>query len=68
MPYIKDLTMSISNSKCDFGRNFDFGRDRKNRINAEIVFHIAGKIRLDQLKNLSNAVVSFRIDHILNHY
>jgi len=39
----------------------------KNRLNAEIAFHIALKTRLGQLKNLSNAAISSRIGHILNH-
>ena len=37
---------------------------RKNRLNAEIAFHIAAKTRFGQLKNLSMATVSSRIDHI----
>ena len=41
---------------------------RKNRLNAEIAFHIAVKIRFGQLKNLSKAAVSSRMGHILNHY
>ena len=39
----------------------------KNRLNAEVVFHIALKTRFSQLKNLSDAAVSSRIGHILNH-
>ena len=39
----------------------------KNRLNAEIAFYIAPKTRFGQLKNLSNAAVSSRIGHILNH-
>jgi len=40
----------------------------KNRLNAEIAFHIAPKTRFGQLKNLSNAAVSSRIGHILNRW
>ena len=40
----------------------------KNRLNAEIAFHVAPKTRFGQLKNLSNAAVSSRIGHILNHW
>ena len=40
----------------------------KNRLNAEIAFHIAVKTWFGQLKNLSNAAVSSQIDHILNHW
>ena len=40
----------------------------KNRLNAEIPVHIAPKTRFGQLKNLSNAAVSSRIGHILNHW
>ena len=39
----------------------------KNRLNAEITFHIALKTRFGQLKNLSIVAVSSRIGHILNH-
>jgi len=38
----------------------------KNRLNAEIPFHIAAKMRFGQLKNLSNVAVLSRIGHILN--
>jgi len=40
----------------------------KIRINAKIPFHIATKTRFVQLKNFSNAAVSSRISHILNHW
>ena len=39
----------------------------KNRLNAEIAFHIPAKTRFGQLNNLSNAAVSSRIAHILNY-
>ena len=39
----------------------------KNRLNAEIAFHIAVKTH-GQLKNLFDAAVSSRISHILNHW
>ena len=39
----------------------------KNRLNAEIAFHIAPKMRFPQLKSLSSAAVSSLIGHILNH-
>jgi len=39
----------------------------KNRLNAEIAFHITPKTWFGQLKNLSNAAVSSQIGHILNH-
>jgi len=40
----------------------------KNRLSLEIAFHIALKKWFGQLKNLSNAAVSPRINHILNHW
>ena len=43
---------SLNDSKCGFGR------DRKNRLNAKIAFHIAVKMLFSQLKNISNAAVS----------
>jgi len=39
----------------------------KNRLNAKIGVHIGAKTRFVQLKNFSNAVVSSRIGHVLNH-
>ena len=39
----------------------------ENRLNTETAFHIAAKMRFNQLKNLSNAAISLRIGDILNH-
>ena len=38
----------------------------KNRLNAEIAFHIAAKMRFGRPKNLSYTAISSRIGHILN--
>jgi len=38
----------------------------ESHSNGEIAFYIAAKMQFDQLKNLSDAVVSLRIGHILN--
>jgi len=56
-----------SDSKCSFARDCGFGRGREYHLSAEIAFHIEAKTRFGQLKNLSNAAVSSRIGHILNH-
>jgi len=52
--------LALRDSKCSFGRN------QKNHLNVEIMFHFRGEMRFDQLKNLSNATISSRISHILN--
>ena len=57
-----------SDSKCSFGHDRGFYRDRENRLYVEIAFHNAAKTRFGQLKNLSNAAVSSQIGHILNHW
>ena len=53
-------SLVLRDSKCGFGRN------RKNRLNAEIVFHIAANTRFGQLESLFNVAFSSRIGHILN--